>query len=107
MVTGGEFLKGLAAAPINYRPFAVAADFQSAQAGPAALPLNDAEQVVRTVFAAANDIIVPTAGVAQLGDYRIQDVVLCTPETGVYHLSYFQQQRVRASLLGWLKDPAP
>jgi pimeloyl-ACP methyl ester carboxylesterase len=107
MVPGGEYLKGLSAAPINYRPFAVAADFQTAQAGPAALPLTDAEQIIGDVFAAANDIIVPTAGVAQLGTVQIQDVVLCPPEAGVYHLNYFQQQRVRESLLGWLKDPAP
>jgi hypothetical protein len=107
MVPGGEYLTSLSTAPINYRPFAVAADFKTAQAGPASLPLDDAEQVLATVFAAANDIIVPTAGVAQLGDFQIPDVVLCPPDTGVYHLNYFQQQRVRASILGWLEAPAP
>ncbi|WP_344647541.1 DUF7379 domain-containing protein [Cryptosporangium japonicum] len=78
---------------------AVASDFTPADGDLRRKALN---AIVDPFFGAGNDLVVPTRGVYEAGEYRVADpFVVPTPST-VVHTAFFADARVRAKLGEWL-----
>ena len=106
MDSAGDFLGGFNSAELPTEQYAVAADF-TPTGGWRAMALKNVENVVvdRVFGSAANDLIVPTAGVYEGEDAMNvrEDRRLVLPrERGVYHGSFFGQPDVAKQIAGWL-----
>ncbi|MCW3158992.1 esterase/lipase family protein [Micropruina sonneratiae] len=106
MDSAGDFLAGFNSTELPAEQYAVAADF-SPTGGWRAMTLKNVENLVvdRVFGTAANDLVVPTAGV-----YEGEDAMnipenrrLVLPrERGVFHGSFFGQGDVAKQIAGWL-----
>ncbi len=108
MDADGDFLASFNAAPVAAEQYAIAADFTPAQ-GLWSLTAKAAENLLvdRVFGGAANDLVVPTAGVYE-GSAGVdippgRRVVLPTSRA-VYHGSFFSQPDVAAQIADWLTD---
>jgi hypothetical protein len=102
MRAGGEFLAGLDTGTAPGRCFAVEADFEPTGSLASLLRLSDS--VLDRVFGAtANDLVVPTAGVAP-GGLRMPPEDRCDFDSAahVWHCGYFSQPRTRECLRSWM-----
>lgn len=106
MDSAGEFLTGFNGTELSVEQYGVAADF-SPSGGWRAMTLRNLQNVAvdRVFGTAANDLVVPTAGV-----YEGEDAMtipehrrLVLPrERGVYHASFFGQPDVAKQIGTWL-----
>ena len=106
MDSAGDFVASFNAAALPAEQFAVAADF-TPSGGWRAMTLRNVENVVvdRVFGSAANDLVVPTAGVYEGNDAMVipEERRLVLPrERGVYHGSFFGQRDVATRIAGWL-----
>jgi pimeloyl-ACP methyl ester carboxylesterase len=103
MLPDGPFLANLATVSAPPRSFTVEADFEPTGSLASLVRLSDAV-LDRAFGAAANDLVVPTDGIAPVGvpaDRR------CVFDGGdhVWHCGYFSQTRTRNCLISWLSVP--
>ncbi len=106
MDSAGEFLAGFNTTELPTEQYGIAADF-SPSGGWKAMAMKNVENVVvdRVFGTAANDLVVPTAGVYEGGDAISipENRRLVLPrERGVYHGSFFGQPDVAKQIAGWL-----
>ncbi len=104
MSPGGEFLSSLnegKAGSTNY--YALASSFQTPDAG---LQMFVAERLMKLVFQAENDLVVPTAGVyeANGSDYfPITERHVFPGKDGIHHGNFFESVVSQERMLDWLK----
>ena len=102
MVPGGTYLErfGGSGSPTAY--FAMASDFEPLE--PGLVSFKDA--VLDHIFGAENDLVVPTAGVYDLGHARgvfpLPEHHRFEPSAGVDHSAFVRQEAAIAPILGWL-----
>ena len=106
MDSEGDFLSSFNAAELPAEQFAVAADY-TPSGGWRAMTLKSVENVVvdRVFGSAANDLVVPTAGVYEGDDAMVipEHRRLVLPRArGVYHGSFFGQRDVATQIASWL-----
>ncbi len=111
MCPGHSWLTSLNAAALpGVTLYGIGADFAPANAGLAAAFCTAADSVIDRVFQqAANDLVVPTAGMSSWGGMRQiePDRHLHFPASrGVLHTSYFTQPETAQALLRWLRATA-
>ncbi|GAA3453726.1 DUF7379 domain-containing protein [Dactylosporangium matsuzakiense] len=103
MSPDGDWLTALNAGPRpgSTRVFAATTDFDPGDG--AALPLRALDGLVDLLFAAPNDLVVPTEGVYRAGRYIVDEpfhVVGGPPFTA--HTGFFGHPQVRERIVGWL-----
>ena len=108
MDSAGDFLAGFNSTELEAQQYAVAADF-SPSGGWRAMTLRNVENVVvdRVFGTAANDLVVPTAGVYEGEDSMVvpEHRRLVLPRArGVYHGSFFGQPDVATQIASWLTE---
>ncbi|MFT4216085.1 MAG: hypothetical protein QM619_02730 [Micropruina sp.] len=106
MDSDGDFLSGFNATELPADQFAIAADF-TPSGGWRAMALKNVQNVVvdRVFGSAANDLVVPTAGVYEGDDaMRVRDDrrLVLPKARGVYHGSFFGQRDVATQVASWL-----
>ncbi|WP_157018325.1 DUF7379 domain-containing protein [Cryptosporangium arvum] len=78
---------------------AVTSDFTPADGD---LRLKALNAIVDPFFGAGNDLVVPTRGVYEAGEYRIADPFVVPAPSTVAHTAFFADARVRATIGEWL-----
>ncbi|MBK8461334.1 MAG: hypothetical protein IPL43_15120 [Micropruina sp.] len=106
MDTDGDFLAAFNAAPVSAEQYAISADY-SPSGALLALTLKSAENLlVDKVFGdAANDLVVPTAGVYEGSgavDIPEERRLVLTKLRAIYHGTFFGEQDVAEKISGWL-----
>ncbi|GAA3385551.1 DUF7379 domain-containing protein [Cryptosporangium minutisporangium] len=66
------------------------------------LRLRALNAIVDPFFGTGNDLVVPTQGVFEAGDYRVTDPFVVQSPSAVVHTAFFSDVRVRAKLGEWL-----
>ncbi len=104
MRPGGEFSKWLNAGARagETRYFALASDFTPGEAG---LKQFAMDRLMDKIFTAANDLVVPTAGVfAENGSgfFPIEEKFVFQGSDAVAHSGYFANRGAREKIMGWL-----
>jgi hypothetical protein len=102
MVPGGSYLERLGGRGAETAYFAMASNFEPAEPGLVSFK----DVVLDRVFGAENDLVVPTAGVYDLGRARgafpIPQHHRFEGSAGVDHSAFVRQQAAIAPILGWL-----
>lgn len=100
MDPAGPELAALNAADDGARErYAITTDFDGASGR---VPLRALDALVDTLFATANDLVVPTEGVHSAGGYRIADPLVVPSSAAIAHTTFFREPVVRSQLLEWL-----
>ena len=102
----GQFLSHLQQGPLKVsQPFAVTSNFEPQGSLRDLVKQVVADQIMDRVFAeAANDLVVPTAGVAGIPGFPIpaEKTLRFDSDQGVTHTTYFQHPETSKHLLHWL-----
>jgi pimeloyl-ACP methyl ester carboxylesterase len=102
----GPFLAQLQQSPLKVsQPFAVTSNFEPKGSLRELVKQVVADQIMDRVFAeAANDLVVPTAGVAGIPGFPIpaEKTLRFDSDQGVTHTTYFQHPETSKHLLHWL-----
>jgi hypothetical protein len=102
----GQFLSHLQQGPLKVsQPFAVTSNFEPQGSLRDLVKQVVADQIMARVFAeAANDLVVPTAGVAGIPGFPIpaEKTLRFAGDQGVTHTTYFQHPETSKHLLHWL-----
>lgn len=108
MDPNGEFIQRLnGGSPIGSQYYSMSSNYEPA--GELKFLTSAANTVVDRVFGADNDLVVPTAGVAEGSEaagFPIPDErrLSLPPAMGVWHSDFFKQRAVQEKLVEWLTD---